>query len=478
MASNGTSINILSNVREGVRGVEEVADAVEDVADRLHDMSKDGGNSVDRLERNFRDLSKTADRTSDELKSKFRSAYQSVRQNADTAADDINRSTRKIGERSAEVGQEVRQNLGEGIANAARGDFASLADSIGDTFGGAVAGIGGIGTAAVAAAGALGVGLIIAAFQNSEMSAEELRAKVEELGTEFIETGGIGEASVDFIVQKLKEMAVAADGDSLRKLDDLAKRSGSSFEDLATAYGNNEEALRDLWREGDKRVKQLEAEADAADTTTNAGVKEYETKIKQADAQRDYLKYLGQSIGVAEEAARTEELYAEAGGPALERKAELIAAVNDAYDDAAGSVEDFIDSESGVLDVQGYIDAMNEKAKALQDYQTNLASSGLSDEAKSFLNDQGAEAAAQLLAGYTSGSDAQKSELNRIWTEAGSESSGSYVGGFGSPTLPIGGLDTSAADADFEALKSRLRSPINPLVVDVIYKDPRGAFNP
>jgi hypothetical protein len=39
-------------------------------------------------------------------------------------------------------------------------------------------------------------------------------------------------------------------------------------------------------------------------------------------------------------------------------------------------------------------------------------------------------------------------------------------------------MDTTKVDREFEALKNRLRSPINPLVVDVIYKDPTGKFNP
>ena len=111
----------------------------------------------------------------------------------------------------------------------------------------------------------------------------------------------------------------------------------------------------------------------------------------------------------------------------MEAKAGLISQIDSAYDEAAGSVSDFVDKESGVFDVTAYIASMQAREQALKDYQSTLAGSGLSSEARTFLNSQGEEAAAQLLAGYKAAGPDQKKELARIWSEAGETSSGEYT---------------------------------------------------
>jgi len=240
MAGNAISINILSNVREAVRGVDDAADAVEEVADRLHDLTKEGDTSTDRMERNFRDLTKAADKSADDLKAKFRDAYQSVRRNADDAADDAVRAQRRIGERSAEVGQEVRQNLGEGIANAARGDFESLADSIGDTFGGAVAGIGGIGTAAIGAAGALGVGALVAAFVAAEEERKKLEQRAGDLAQAYIDAGT---NVLDTITIAARTSSILTDPEQRKEAEELAKVLGVDLATAARAYAGDTNAV-------------------------------------------------------------------------------------------------------------------------------------------------------------------------------------------------------------------------------------------
>ena len=56
------SINVAANVRDAVRGVDNVADAVEEVSDRLHDMTKDSDQTADRLERDLRCARVSAER--------------------------------------------------------------------------------------------------------------------------------------------------------------------------------------------------------------------------------------------------------------------------------------------------------------------------------------------------------------------------------------------------------------------------------
>lgn len=201
MAGRGISIDILANVRDALKGTGDVSKALGDIESTLDDMARSGDDSTDKLSRGFRDLSRKADDSADSIERSFKQSYRDVAKYADDAADDAVRSQRRMGERSQEVGQEIRQNLGEGIANAARGDFESLADTIGDTLGGAVAGIGGIGFAAAGAAGALGLGAIVAVFQSimaeSEATEERVQAmydRLSEAGAAYLSRANIAKA--------------------------------------------------------------------------------------------------------------------------------------------------------------------------------------------------------------------------------------------------------------------------------------------
>ena len=63
----------------------------------------------------------------------------------------------------------------------------------------------------------------------------------------------------------------------------------------------------------------------------------YKRLLEQSEAQRQITDYLGQQIGISSEAAESQRLYAEAGGPELENKVALLGQVNDAYDEQAGN---------------------------------------------------------------------------------------------------------------------------------------------
>jgi hypothetical protein len=88
-----------------------------------------------------------------------------------------------------------------------------------------------------------------------------------------------------------------------------------------------------------------------------------------------------------------------------------------------------VTAESGLFDVTAYLTAMQARETAIKDYQDTLNSSGLSDEAKGFLSEQGIESAALMLAGYKTAAPGQRAELDRIWTESSKTSSGAFVEG-------------------------------------------------
>lgn len=406
-------IDFLANVRQLLRGGQDVEETFEDVADSLDDLARDGDRATEQLERSFRDLADVSRRE--------------TKQAGDALARNMDEGTTRARRDLDELKNEAKQNAAETFSSF-DGSAESFADGIQGTLGGIVSSLG-PGGAVAGAIGALGLGLFLADMQKAGEASDELKQKASDLALAWIAAGDSSSTSVDTLVDNLTELATTTDGalPNLERLRDVSDRSGSSYRDLAQAYAGNVDGLRELWRAGDRRLEQLRAEADAIDTTTSAGAEAYGQLLRQTEAQEAYLGYLGQSLGVARDAAEAERNYALAGGPELEAKAALVLAINSAYDDAAGSVQDYVNAETGVLDVQAYIDSMNARAQALADYQTNLANSALSPEAKSFLNEQGAEAAAQFLAGYQGASPAQRTELNRIWTEAGRENSGEYT---------------------------------------------------
>jgi hypothetical protein len=97
---------------------------------------------------------------------------------------------RKIGSTGAEVGGELKQNLGETFASF-RGDLRDLPQIAQDTLGGLAGSgaLGGIPGLAATAAGAAGLGLIIGAFDAAGAEAEETARRVEEAYGKQLEAG-------------------------------------------------------------------------------------------------------------------------------------------------------------------------------------------------------------------------------------------------------------------------------------------------
>lgn len=316
MAQNAVNINILSNERQAVKGAENVADAFEDVSDRLHDLTKEGDKSTDRMEQDFRDLTKAADRSSDALKDKFRAAYRDVRKASESTADDVVRDQRRMGERSQEVGQEIRQNLGEGIANAARGDFESLSDTIGDTFGGAVAGIGGIGFAAVGAAGALGVGALVAAFQQAEEQRKKLEERAADLASAYIDAGT---SALDAMTIASRAQDYLTNPEQRKEAEALAKALGVDVADAARALAGDANTLavaNKIVADSDReRLDLLKQSTDyVSGEFTEAERKRLDQLIAQKQAVRDLNEVNGIATkGFEDQQRMMRDLIAEAG---------------------------------------------------------------------------------------------------------------------------------------------------------------------
>ena len=493
--AKGISISIGSDAKAFLAGIKSgVIAPLEDAADTLDALGKSGDkagskieNSVDGAEASLKDLGRAGDKAGDEIsrsldktedslrksqketddfKKKFRDMADTVKQESRDAGRDIGtnfkRGTDGAGEGLKDFKQESASTAKESAAS-----FDGSADSIVDAFqevaANAFIGFGPAGLVAGLAAAA-GIGLISAAIVQGGEDAERLKERVSDLTGELIAVGREGGPGVEYLVSKIEELATSTE-DGVTNLKDLKKAadgSGSSFKDLAQAYAGNAEGIAKMLAKGKERIKQLEDESTAIDTTTNAGIKNFSANEKKAKAQEQYNSYLTEAKKVADAAAEADRNYALAGGPEMERKAALIATVDGAYDEAAGAASDYVNAESGLLDTGAYIAAMLAKEEALRNYQQTLAESPLDASAKAFLDAQGVEAAATFLQGYKTATPAQQAELNRIWSEAGRTSSGTYAATLqaGMPKTingPAVSLDTTAAERSL-ALLSRPRT--------------------
>ena len=420
------TIDITSNTREAVRGAKDIGDALEEVSDSLDDLAKDGDKGGSKLEKSFADTRKEAGK----VERSFKDLADTAKRESNTAGDAIGRNV-KAGTDKAEDGLNDLKSEAGSTAKEAAASFGGIEDAgsaLQEALANVFVGFGPAGAAAGIAA-AVGVGIIFSKMEEGKEQTAEFKAEVAELTAELIEAGDKGGPSLDYIVDKLKELAtVSEDGETsledLRKTADGAKRP---FDDLAQAYSGMDENLDDLVKTNEDLLDSLNDQAGAIDTTTSAGVAAYKEIQNRIVAQEQYNGFLSAAKDSADLAAEGVENYARAGGPALDAKRVQIENLNESYDDAAGAVDDFINKETGVFDVEAYVSSMEARGQALRDYVDNLESSGLSPAAKSYLESQGQEAAAKFLAGYVAASPGVKSRLDAVWSEAGRSNSGSFT---------------------------------------------------
>jgi hypothetical protein len=297
-----------------------------------------------------------------------------------------------------------------------------MGDLVQGTLGGLVSDLGPTGLV-LGAAGAAAVGLVIKAFEDAGLSAEEFRAKVSELAGELIEAGEDGKLSSGFISEQLKELALASEdgADNLKLLKELANDSGQEFSDLAEIFAGNVDGLEDL----------IDSEKELEDTV-HRGLELNDARVKALNnedkARSDLIDKLEDQQKAIEEAQEAERLYLEAGGAEYEAKAAAIESINAAYDDAVGSILDFKNEETGVLDIEAFVASIETRKAELAAYQEALATSGLTTEQKQALDDMGIEAASAYLDGIKSGTPEQARVLKESLTEAAKTSSGAAKG--------------------------------------------------
>jgi hypothetical protein len=395
------------DARGFLKGTSNMEEALEDVSKELDQTGKDGVKDVDKLENKFVEAAKAAKDAGEDMRKGIGEGTKKGTQQAETATDVYKK--------------EAIANVSE-VTSSFTGSWESAADAVQGTLGGVVADLGPTG-AALGAAGAVGIGLLTAALVKMEEDAKKAQERISELGLEMIEAGSNGEIPLETIAENLQEIITNSE-EATKKFQDITRASkflNTSVEQTALAYAGNKEALEgqldvleDLIKAGEEETELMSENASRFGTVSVAKVESLKTQ--QAELQKIQEE--------TEAAAAIEQAWLQSGGAEIQAKAAAIETIDAAYDDAAGSILDFKDEESGVLDVQAYIDSMLAREQALADYQTALAESGFSTEQKAALNDMGIEASAAWMEGYKKASPAQQKEMERILTKTASESSG------------------------------------------------------
>lgn len=399
--AKGISINFLADVRDFLKGTKNVEDSLDDVADSLDDVVKEGEQSTEKLEDSFKELAKAAKKSGDDVGEGMRQGFKKAESGAQELKDEANSTAKEA-------------------AASFDGSAESIVDAFQEIAANAFAGFGAAGAVAGLAAAA-GIGVASAAILNAEEQAKAAKDRVNELGLAFIESGA-DVAQVEAFQEALQGIITNAD-DAAVKVDDLRKMTKKygdavpSVAEFATAYAGNADAIEQVTEELEKAI---EAEKEK-EFRTRAGANASAEKQAAYQGEIDKLEKIQEE---AELAAQIEEDWLASGGAEALAKTEAIQNINAAYDEAVGSVTDFVNSETGILDVEAYLAAIDARSKALEDYQTNLAKSGLSTEQKDALNAMGVEAASAWLAGYQSATPEQQKRLKASLTESAKENSG------------------------------------------------------
>jgi hypothetical protein len=407
--AKGISINFLADVRDFLRGTKNVEEELDDVADSLDEVAKDGVKATEKLEDGFKDLAKKAKQAGDDI---------------EKGIGDGTKRGAKQGEQATDVyKKEAIANVSE-VTSSFTGSWESAADAVQGTLGGVVADLGPAG-AAIGAAGAIGIGLLTQAIIQAEEAAKETTARIGELGLEMIEAGSDGEVPLQTVIENLKEIITNSE-EATKKFQDIARASkfvGTQVEQLALAYAGNEEALEGQLGVIEELIEAGQKEVDSASENASRFAVVSQAKVQTLEAQQKELQKIQEET---ERAAEIEQAWLNSGGAEFLAKQEAISQIDAAYDEAVFAVGDFLNAETGVYDLDAYAASIEERGRLLQEYQTNLAESGLTTDQKAALNELGVEQANAILKGLADPgvSKATKDTIKKGLGEASKEGSG------------------------------------------------------
>ena len=376
----GIDISANLDAKNFIRGTDNIVDALEEVSDAALEVQRDGDKAGEKLEKSFAEMAKASRTAADDMRTNMRKGFKETEQHGNEAANEIK--------------DEFKSNLSE-VTSSFDGSVESMGDLVQGTLGGLVSNLGPLG-AAVGAAGAVGIGLIIAEITRAAEQAEISKQRIREMGLAIIESGETI-AGLENVNDQLKLIVTNAD-DAPKKLKDIEKllkqypELSDDVSMVALAYAGNADAL-DLTIKKLREAGRVQVDYNGSNTEAVDAAAE---KNRLLNAEADAL----QKIQDEAAAAKQIELdYLASGGAEIEAKSKAISNINAAYDEVVYGVQDYINAETGVLDVEAYVNAIRERENALLEYQNLLAESGLTTQQKAALNEMGTEQATAILKG-------------------------------------------------------------------------------
>lgn len=455
----GIDIGIGANTNDFERGIKQgVVKPLDGVEDVLKDVSKAGDKAGDELEKSMKDAADATEKNEKANKELAETVKKTGRAGRD-AGDDFKKGTDRAKEGLDEVKQEANSTAKEAAAS-----FDGSAESIGDAFQEVLANIGGafgpIGSV-LAIGAAAAVGTLTAAMQEGEDQSVEFQEKVGELANEFIEAGDVGKVSLDYMVDKLKEMATETDAgkDSLADLKDIAEDTGTNFKKLAEMFAGNIEGIDDLVAAKEKYLEQLTTERELISSGAKDGdLDYYNDKI---DATQGLVDKLKATKTAAKEAAEEEAAWLESGGPEMQLKADLAEGVADAYDSVRDAALDAATSEEGVIDIDAWAADVAAHKEQVVKFKENLALMALTPEQWANFMQMPESAQMQIAESYGKAGSAGKAKIEETLSDAGSKAGQGAKIGFEEGFKPetdveiVATADTSDAVSDIEKVSNK-----------------------
>jgi hypothetical protein len=364
----------------------------------------------------------------DRLEDKMREYRKTAHTQTGQAGKDISHSVKQGAHDASEGVGEMKESV-KGGAKEIAGSFDGTMEGVAGGVQGVLSEVGaGFGPLGVIVSTGLGLALggVMAQLDGTQQLSDDAKERISALAQEFLDAGGKGERTFGQVGEAIKALATETDPAKLN-LSELwteAHDAGVDYSDLVAAIasgnaGDIEKVRKKVEKLGDQHYKAGENARIAGQRTSDAASKGYDATLKLGD-QLDKTKE------EAKRAAEAQRLAAKAGLTDFSLKNDLVDQLHDGFSDAADEVDTYIDKESGLFDTTRYIKAMHRRAAALEEYQTTLSKSKLTPEARSFIESQGAEQAAVLMAGYKHATPSQRRELEGIWTTSGRKAARSY----------------------------------------------------
>lgn len=396
----GIQNDVIKPLEDAETAIKNLAKPADKTSDTLDDMGRNGKKAGDRIETALEDAQKESDRTRRELEDLGDAMTRAGRKGADIE-EGMRKGTDGAGEAVAEFKDEAVANLSETVSSF-RGDAEDIAQIAQDTLGGVVGNLGPVGMAA-GVAGAAGIGLIMGAIEEAKAKEQEFREQVAELAQVLMDTGDGGSEAIAAIAEKLRELAAPTDEgvESLAKLKEQAENSESGFKKLAQAYAGNADGLEKI----------IKKEREALDAMDNRSSRRSKSTRAEIGDRREIVASLEEQKKVIDEAAKAEEAWIAAGGPALEARASQLDTIQGELDESVGAWSEYVNAETGAIDPAAYIAAMQARMDATASFSGNVEliaeKFGLSFEESQAILDQGVDFAPMLQSIIDNGLDAE-----------------------------------------------------------------------